>query len=169
MSKFRSHWLAVFGGVTLLALSMSSAFAGKPDGPNVGSQVSAFVHSLDGDVEETDTDTADETETEDDTENTDETEVEESEFSNHGECVKAVAQDKDTVGGDNENHGGAVSEAARVTCQDDAAAGESDGDTEDDGDTETESDEDAGSEAAADKAEFGKSHRAGHGKHSSDD
>lgn len=119
MSKFRSHWLALLGGVALIALSMSTAFAGKPDGTNRGLQVSAFVHSLVGADEETDTDTetADETETTD-TETTDETEVEteDSTSSDHGQCVAEVAADEEAVGGDNENHGGAVSEAARVTC-----------------------------------------------------
>ncbi|MBA3689644.1 MAG: hypothetical protein H0W81_12595 [Chloroflexi bacterium] len=129
MSRFRSHWLALFGGVTLIALSMSSAFAGKPDGNHPGLHVSAYVHSLVGDDEETgaDTDAADEAETEtpDDTETTDETEVDvEDASSDHGACVSAVAQDKEAVGGDNENHGGAVSEAARVTCQGEAAADE---------------------------------------------
>jgi hypothetical protein len=119
MTKFRSPWLALFGGVALIALSMSVAFAGKPDGENRGQQVSAFVHSLVGADEETETDTetTDETETTD-TETTDDTEVntEDSTSSDHGQCVAAVAQDEEAVGGDNENHGGAVSEAARVTC-----------------------------------------------------
>jgi hypothetical protein len=34
---------------------------------------------------------------------------------NHGQCVRAVAGSEDT-GGTQDNHGGAVSEAARVTC-----------------------------------------------------
>lgn len=121
MTKFRSSWLALFGGVTLIALSMSTAFAGKPDGTNRGLQVSAYVHSLVGADEETDTDTdtetADDTET-NDTETTDETEVEveDSSSSDHGQCVAEVAQDEEAVGGDNDNHGGAVSLAARFTC-----------------------------------------------------
>jgi hypothetical protein len=117
MSKIRSPWLALFGGVTLIALSMSTAFAGKPDGTNRGLQVSAYVHSLVGADEETDTETADETETTD-TETTDDTEVEteDSTSSDHGQCVAEVAADEEAVGGDNENHGGAVSEFARFTC-----------------------------------------------------
>ena len=113
MSKFRSHWLALFGGVTLIALSMSTAFAGKPDGTNRGLQVSAYVHSLVGADEETNTDTE-----ATDTETTDTTEVqtEDSTSSDHGQCVAEVATDEEAVGGDSENHGGAVSEAARVTC-----------------------------------------------------
>jgi hypothetical protein len=120
MTKFRSPWLALLGGVTLIALSMSTAFAGKPDGTNRGLQVSAYVHSLVGADEETDTDTetTDETETDTDTETTDETdvEVEDSASSDHGQCVREVATDKEAVSGDNDNHGGAVSEAARFTC-----------------------------------------------------
>jgi len=117
MTKVRAPWLALLGGVTLIALSMSVAFAGKPDGTNRGLQVSAYVHSLAGADEETDTETADENETTD-TETTDDTEVEteDSTSSDHGQCVAEVATDEEAVGGDNENHGGAVSEAARVTC-----------------------------------------------------
>jgi len=119
MTKFRSPWLALLGGATLIALSMSVAFAGKPDGTNRGLQVSAYVHSLVGADEETDTETTDETETTD-TETTDETEVdtEDSTSSDHGQCVAAVAQDPEASGPPNDNHGGAVSEAARVTCWD---------------------------------------------------
>ncbi|MGI8657777.1 MAG: hypothetical protein ACR2K4_03265 [Candidatus Limnocylindria bacterium] len=39
----------------------------------------------------------------------------------HGACVSEVARDKDAVGGKNDNHGGAVSEAARVTCHEDGS------------------------------------------------
>ena len=39
----------------------------------------------------------------------------------HGECVSEVAH-SDQTGGDNDNHGGAVSLAARETCQEPAAA-----------------------------------------------
>lgn len=35
----------------------------------------------------------------------------------HGACVSEVAHDKDAVGGKNNNHGGAVSGAARTTCR----------------------------------------------------
>ena len=91
MSKLRSHWFAVFGGVTLLALSMSSAFAGKPEGAPQGQLVSEYVHSLQS---------ADESESESESESPAEPAVaEDTEFSNHGECVKAVAQDPEAVGG----------------------------------------------------------------------
>jgi hypothetical protein len=124
MSKFRSHWLALFGGVTLLALSMSTAFGAKPEGENKGQQVSAFVHSLNAEDEETDEQadeetegTEEDTETEEETETEDETDVEvqDSEASAHGQCVADVARGEDT-GGDNDNHGGAVSLAARFIC-----------------------------------------------------
>ena len=165
MSRFRSRWLALFGGVTLLALSLSTAFAGKPDGTHPGLQVSAYVHSLVGDVEETSDETTDDTEATDDTEVVDDTETEDSAPSDHGACVAVVAQGED-VGGDNENHGGAVSEAARVTCWDDAA-------TEDTNDSEVESDEDGDSEVeetdAADASAGGSDHGKGHGHdHGSD-
>jgi hypothetical protein len=123
MSRFRSRWLALFGAVTILSLSLSTALAGKPDGENRGQQVSAFVHSL----QATD---------------------EESAPSDHGQCVALVAQDKEAVGPPNDNHGGAVSEAARVTCWEDAASDESSGEepSEDENDSEVESNEDGDSE-----------------------
>jgi hypothetical protein len=174
MSRFRTHWLALFGGVTLIALSMSSAFAGKPEGTNAGLQVSAYVHSLVGDVEETDTDTetADETDTETDTETTDTTVVDvQVASSDHGACVAAVAQDEEAFGGDNENHGGAVSEAARVTCKDEAAADapKADEPTEDAADTEAQSEDAAPeSEAATSGADHGNGHSESKDKSSDD-
>ena len=174
MSRFRTHWLALFGGATLIALSLSTAMGAKPDaGDNRGQLVSAFVHSLGGDVEETDTeteetdtDTEDETETEDetDTDTEDETEVEDSESSSHGECVKAVAQNKEAVGGDNENHGGAVSQAARFDCRDEEAAAE-DAAAEDSADDSEESAADD-TDASTATVEHGKGHGKGHNKHS---
>lgn len=47
-------------------------------------------------------------------------ESEDSTASNHGGCVAAVAQDDEAVG-DNDTHGWAVSEAARVTCWEESA------------------------------------------------
>lgn len=109
MIRFRSRWLALFGGAVLIALSLSSAWGAKPDaGTNRGHQVSAFVHGPVGNAGET---TNDETQAEDATDS----EADSSDSSAHGACVSKVAR-SDAVGGDNENHGGAVSEAARVTC-----------------------------------------------------
>lgn len=152
MSRFRSHWLALFGAVTLIALSLSTAFGARPEGENRGQQVSAFVHSLVGADEETEEDT----EVEEDTDTEEDTEVEEEEEesapSDHGQCVALVAQDKEAVGPPNDNHGGAVSEAARVTCRDT-------GDEE--SGTESEGTEDADSASAP---EHGKGHGHGHNK-----
>jgi hypothetical protein len=157
MSKFRTHWLALFGGVTLLALSMSTAFGARPEGENKGQQVSAFVHSLNAEDEETDEQadeetegTDEDTEVEDETETEDETdvEVEDSEASAHGQCVAAVAQDKEAVGPPNDNHGGAVSLAAREDCwgeEEEVAADETDASTQ----------------------QHGKGHGKGHAKHGS--
>ena len=158
MSRFRTHWLALFGGVTLLALSLSTAFGAKPEGDNFGSQVSAFVHSLQGEDEGTDeeTETEDETEAEDETEteeDTEEVEDEESASSDHGQCVAAVAQDKEAVGPPNDNHGGAVSEAARVTCR-------ADGDDSEDSEVESTS-----TESSTPGHGHGKGHGKGHAKH----
>ncbi len=161
MSNFRTRWLALFGAVTLIALSMSSALGAKPDaGENRGQQVSAFVHSLQGDVEESD----------------EEAEVEDSASSGHGECVREVAKDHEAVGGENENHGGAVSQAARVTCWEEGSAEELDTEepAEDEGDSEDESDEDRDDESEAETEDAGESdggseHGNGHGGGHEDD
>lgn len=169
MSRFRSRWLALFGGVTLLALSLSTAFAGKSDGTHPGLQVSAYVHSLVGDVEETTDETPDDTESPDDTEAVDDTETEESAPSDHGLCVADLAQGED-VGGDNENHGGAVSEAARVICWDDTATEEANDDeveSDEDGDTDVE--ETDAADASAGGSDHGKGHGHDHGGDSSED
>ena len=143
MERFRRHWLALAGGLLVVGMSASAVFGADPtetdaDVP-MGLQVSAFVHGLvfgqsdENADEDTDTDeSTDEDSTEDqsedtdtentdtedtDTEDTDETSDESTDVTGqeHGQCVAAVAQGED-VGGPNENHGGAVSEAARVTC-----------------------------------------------------
>jgi hypothetical protein len=168
MSRLRKRWLALFGGVTLIALSMSTAFAGKPDGTPRGLEVSAFVHSLVGDVEETE-DTEEQVEEETETEDETEVETEESSPSDHGKCVAAVAQDPEAVGPPNDNHGGAVNEAARVTCWDDEASDESTGEEapQDDGDAEVESED--SEEGDASGGDHGKGHGRGHGGDSSED
>jgi hypothetical protein len=125
MTPSRTRWLALLGGVALIALSLSTALAGKPDaGGNRGDQVSAFVHSLLGGAEAS----TDESQTPDASESPDASQSEEATQSqdagapsDHGACVAAVAQSTD-VGGANQNHGGAVSEAARVTCWGDSAS-----------------------------------------------
>lgn len=151
MSRFRSSWLALFGAAALVVLSMSSALGAKPaDGENRGLQVSAFVHSLHADTEDTDEETEEE-----ETEETEDTELEEDESapSDHGQCVAAVAQDPEAVGPPNDNHGGAVNEAARVTCWET-------GDGE--GETEVEA-EDADASDSDSEHGNGKGHGHGHG------
>jgi hypothetical protein len=162
MSKFRTRWLALFGGVTLIALSMSSALGAKP-ADNRGMQVSAFVHSLQTDTEEPveEEPVAEEPVVE-------EPVVEDSAPSDHGQCVAAVAQDKEAVGPPNDNHGGAVSEAARVSCWPDTNTEEQnteDG-TGDEDQSEVETDDAQTDDADASDATttHGKSHGGGHGK-----
>jgi hypothetical protein len=174
MSRFRTHWLALLGGVTLLALSLSTAFGARPEGDNFGSQVSAFVHSLQGDDEQTDEqadeesegDTEDEAEVEEDTETEEDTEVEEEEGapSDHGQCVADVARHKEVVGPPNDNHGGAVSVAARDTCWGDGeeAADESADDSDDSEDSEVEG---TSTEASTPGHGHGKGHTKSHGRH----
>ncbi len=158
MNRFRPHWLALVGAMLLLGLSVSSAFGAHPDHPdNRGNAVSTFVHELlfgsdedpeeeqegEGD-EEGDEDSDEDEDTEDeDTEETDEetkeAEESDSEFKNHGHCVREVAWSLET-GGLNENHGGAVSEAARVTCRSDGEDDEDGTEVEVRGDEEIEYD-----------------------------
>ena len=153
-TRFRSRWLALFGAATLISLSMSAALGARPDGENRGQQVSPFVHSLQGDVEEP----AEE----------EPVEEEESAPSDHGQCVAKVAQDKEAVGPPNDNHGGAVSEAARVTCWEDGDSEETNTEeqSEDEGDSEVESEDADASQGGKD---HGKGHGHGHGGDSSDD
>jgi hypothetical protein len=125
MQRLRSTWLALAGGGLLVALSISAAFGADPTeaGPNRGQQVSAFVHEL---IFGSDPETEEEPELEEDQDSGAELEddPEESEEAEpltggeHGACVSAVARDRTAIGGPNENHGGAVSEAARETCWD---------------------------------------------------
>ncbi len=133
MHRFRGQWLALFGGILLLTLSVSTVFGARPEGAdgNRGQTISSFVHSVvfgdetgdeTGDEELTDEELTDEELT--DQELVEEELVEDGEASAHGECVSAVAQDKEAIGGPNDNHGGAVSEAARVACRDDSEAEE---------------------------------------------
>ena len=119
MTRFRSHWLALLGAAALVALSVSGALGHSPwsDG-NRGQQVSAYVHGLvSGDEDAADDPATDESEPADDAEDTEETEdaEDQAEPGAHGACVSEVAR-SDEVGGDNQNHGGAVSLAARETC-----------------------------------------------------
>jgi len=155
MTKFRSRWLALFGGMTLLALSLSTAFGAKPEGENKGQQVSAFVHSLNAEDEESDEQVEEETEdTEEDTEVETEEETEDGAPSDHGQCVALVAQDAEAVGPPNDNHGGAVSLAARETCW---------GEEEEAADSE----ESAADETDASTQEHGNGKGKGHAKHGS--
>jgi len=132
MHRLRERWVALLGGALLVTLSVSVAFGADPtdgtDGPP-GQTIAGFVHSLIFNQDEPDVDDpAPGEELEDATEgevvlteeglddgadaqvDADVTGAE------HGACVSEVAQDPEAVGGDNENHGGAVSLAARETC-----------------------------------------------------
>lgn len=164
-TRFRSRWLALFGAAALISLSMSAALGAKPTGDNRGQQVSTFVHSLQGETEE---EPVEEEPVEEQPVEEEPVEEEDSSASDHGACVAAVAQDKEAVGPPNDNHGGAVSEAARVTCWEDATTAETNTEepTEDEGDSEVES-EDA--DASDGGSEHGNGHGHGHGGDSSED
>ena len=167
----RSVWLALAAGALLLTLSVSSAFgADPPDGdPNRGQQVSDFVHDLVfGDQDSGDEDSAPDEDTPEDEETEDESTEEEQEATdeesadapdNHGQCVRVVAMDPEAVGGPNENHGGAVSEAARETCWEDSDSEDSEDVESDDAATQ----EHGNSANAHDKQKGGNGHGHGHG------
>ncbi len=133
MQRFRRTWLALMGGALLVTLSISTAFGAAPAGTRDatrGQTIAALVHGV---VFDTDAEHEDEPQVGDDTEESAELDEEETDAANgeevtdsdeeeveadsHGTCVSEVARDKSAVGGKNGNHGGAVSEAARVTCR----------------------------------------------------
>lgn len=131
MKRFRNQSLAVLAAGVLVSLSVSSVFAAHPENAstdNRGHEVSAFVHALlfgsSEDSDQTDEDTTEEQQLEDQDEQSDEqSDEQQSEESptsdvtgaDHGACVSEAARGGET-GGPNDNHGGAVSEAARETC-----------------------------------------------------
>ena len=127
MQRFRSSWLALIGGALLITLSVSAAFGAAPANTREatrGQTIAAFVHELvfgadetpedEAEIEEEDLDEEVGDALEDPEEELDDEATEEADA--HGECVSEVAQDGEAIGGLNENHGGAVSEAAQVTC-----------------------------------------------------
>lgn len=103
----------MMGGVLLITLSVSVAFGARPaatlDSPP-GESIAEFVHGLifSPDDPESEPDTGDAGVLGDPEEDPDED-------GSHSECVSEIAE-SDAVGGPNDNHGGAVSEAARETC-----------------------------------------------------
>lgn len=143
MTRFRTTWLAVLGAGLLTTLSISTALGAHPEtdsAENHGHQVAAFhllLHGLGTNREEArdqhqsqedDLDGATEGDGQEaeqqDEATTDELVTDVTEPGAHGQCVSEVAR-SDEVGGPNNNHGGAVSQAARETCwQTDPAAGD---------------------------------------------
>jgi hypothetical protein len=146
MQRLRGSWLALLGAALLVLFSVSVAMGSDPaTNDNRGQSIAGFVHSLifgeETPDEVTTGDEADEEEDEaaEDEETSDEDAAEEEEQdgdvsgAEHGACVSEIAQ-SDEVGGENDNHGGAVSEAARETCWEDP----SDEETTDPEDEQTE-------------------------------
>ena len=131
MQRFRSTWLALVGGAFLLALSVSAAFGADP-GSNRGQTIAALVHELvfggdeatDDELVEADEEGELDVDAEPEAElagaDSEDVRLQRVEGSVHGACVSDIAQDETAVGGPNENHGGAVSEAARDTCREPA-------------------------------------------------
>jgi hypothetical protein len=173
MTRFRSHWLALLGAAALVAVSVSGALGHSPwsDG-NRGQQVSAYVHGLvSGDEDAADDPATDESEPTEDTEETEDAE-DQAEPGAHGACVSEVAKG-DEVGGDNENHGGAVSLAARETCWEPPAEEPTEEQVSDDEETDQEQAEDQDSddvdEDDAAESDHGQGHGQGHDAEESDD
>jgi hypothetical protein len=145
--------------MVLLVLSVAAVLGApgspfdKPDSMGVGREVSAYVHELlqeKHDTPETDPlpDPSPSPLPEDDPV----TEV----AGTRGACVAAVAH-SDAVGGPNNNHGGAVSDAARTTCRtgaddvEDTDATDEDADEDDTDADVTDADKAAKEAAKADK------------------
>jgi hypothetical protein len=162
--------MALMAGVFLVTLSVSAAFGAAPAATRDatrGQTIAAFVHELIFGTDETDEpneeptedldeDSTDETDPlDDESDETDEVDETDEEADAHGACVSEVARDAEAIGGPNENHGGAVSEAARETCR------ETDEDADDPDATldEEDADEDSHgacvSEVARDKSAVG--------------
>lgn len=136
MQRFRRTWLALMGGALLVTLSISTAFGAAPAGTRDATRGQTIAELVHGVVFDTDAEPEDEPQVGDDTEESAELDEEETDADNgeevtdpdeeeveadsHGTCVSEVARDKSALGGKNGNHGGAVSEAARVTCRDGA-------------------------------------------------
>lgn len=174
MSRFRTRWLALVGAMLLIALSASSAFGAHPShSDNRGNAVSSFVHSLvfgtDEDPEEQEEEGEEGEEEPDELEEDEESEelVEESEYRNHGHCVREVAWSLE-VGGLNDNHGGAVSEAARVTCWETDEETEGEGETEGETEAATESVQADEADTSAGPGKSGQAHDRAPGKNKSE-
>lgn len=129
MQRLRGSWLALIGASLLVLFSISVAVGADPESDtNRGQSISGFVHSLIFGEPATDEEAAAPDESEEvaqeeapaeeeatTDEATEANQAGEVTGAEHGACVAQVAQ-SDAVGGPNENHGGAVSEAARETC-----------------------------------------------------
>ena len=146
MQRLKNTWLALMGGALLITLSVSAALGAPPAGErdtNRGQTIAAAVHAVifgsddeaaqDPVADDTEDEESEDTPEQDESDELDElpdadedneqpeTDADEDADADvadsaHGECVSEVAQDPDAVGGARENHGGAVSEAARETC-----------------------------------------------------
>ena len=121
-------WMALVASVMVVAFSVTNAMGADPvdAGTNRGQQTSDFVHMLlfgedvPPDVEGAD-ETGDESTADDFSPRT--------HPENHGSCVRDVAT-VEVTGGPQDNRGGAVNEAARVTCRESKGGdGATDGDS----------------------------------------
>jgi hypothetical protein len=139
MQRLRGSWLALLTAAMLMLFSVSVAIGADPEtDANRGQSIASFVHSLIFDEPATDDELVAEDETQAEDEETDEESAEDEDQAEdeeaaldetadeklqgetasgaeHGACVSEVAR-SDAVGPPNDNHGGAVSEAARETC-----------------------------------------------------
>lgn len=154
MQRFRSTWLALMGVALLVTLSIPAAFGAAPTGTHDatrGQTIASFVHQIVFGADEEPEDEPQLDEEFDENELGEETD----EADAHGECVSAVAQDQDAIGRPNENHGGAVSEAARVTCWETEEEEETEEVTDPDEEEEADSHGACVSEVARDESAIG--------------
>ena len=166
MRRFRTQWLALFGALVILSMSLSTAFGAKPTTTtspfqNFGQQVSAFVHALladndedgdedsdedpDADQDEDSDEDSDEDQDEDSDEDSDEDQDEDSD-----EC-ETPSDDGDTEDGDTED-----GDAEDGDTEDGADCDEGDQDEDSDEDSDEDADEDSedGDGTADEDSEF---------------
>ncbi|MEO7332909.1 MAG: hypothetical protein ABIZ71_03090, partial [Gemmatimonadales bacterium] len=162
----RNHGQTVSDFVHSLAFGDEDAAEEEPADEGDVADDTEGTDTEDTDTEDTedteDTDADEDADTEDAEEDpagedadSEDADTEDAEAGAHGACVSEVAH-SDEVGGPNENHGGAVSLAARETCWEDPAEEPTDGDSTEDESTD-------GSAVDADASEA-KVHDRNHGR-----
>ena len=140
MRRLRTQWLALFGALVILSLSLSSAFGARPptgtsQAAGIGQQVATFVHVL-----------LSGTNDEDEGGDEDQDEDQDEDSGDSDECQPAADED----GASNGDESGSTNEEAGEETGDEAGDEDQDCDEQSnedsDGDSDQDSDEDSGEE-----------------------